>query len=240
MAEENDYKVEDIVPLAVVLELIHNASLIIDDIQDSSEIRCGKLTLWKKVGIPLSVNAAYFMAHIALAYYNYECQKNKFYNYAEIIIKGIDELGSGQQLDLEHSEMTFNIYEQIVTGKTGALLKLSLLFGLMPYEYNDNIYNQIVKFIKLFSCAYQIGDDLEDLKAYKKNTMQKIDSSNIYFCYEKELDLDLVDKRENEIVKYKNDFQAEVYETLMVLSESRIIKTKNLEKFIDELWKTKK
>ena len=238
IAEENSYEINKIVPLAVVLELIHNATLIIDDIQDNGIARCGRLALWQKVGIPLAVNAAYFMSHISLAYYNLECKRNNFYDYSAIIIKIIADMGSAQQLDLEyHDEMTFDIYNKIAEGKTGSLLKLSLLFGLMPYDYNEKIYNMISEFSALFAVAYQIGDDISDLEKYKEQEIQNFDTSNIYFCFEKTLEKKMIEKVESEILQYQQKKQSKVYEMLEVLSNEGIIRNNNLLNLINEIWK---
>ncbi|MDR1780378.1 MAG: polyprenyl synthetase family protein [Tannerella sp.] len=238
MAEENGFKVQDIVPLSVVLELIHNASLIIDDIQDDGIMRCGRLALWKKIGIPLAINAAYFMSHISLAYYNWQCQIHNYYNYSKIILQSIADFGNGQQLDLEsNKEMSFDIYEKISEGKTGTLLKLSLLFGLMPYNYCESIYKQISEFAALFAYAYQIGDDICDLKQYQKQNTKNIDTSNIYFCFEKKLDTNLIEKTIFEIEKYQRKKQANVYEMLNSITNAKNIKINKITNLINALWK---
>jgi geranylgeranyl diphosphate synthase, type II len=50
-------RVEDVLPSAVAIELLHNALLIHDDIQDASDERRGQPTLHKMHGIPLAMNA---------------------------------------------------------------------------------------------------------------------------------------------------------------------------------------
>ena len=42
---------------AAAMELLHNFTLIHDDIEDSSDMRHGRVTLWRRVGIPLAINA---------------------------------------------------------------------------------------------------------------------------------------------------------------------------------------
>jgi geranylgeranyl diphosphate synthase type I len=56
-------------PAAAAVELIHNFSLIHDDIEDNSPLRRGRPTLWAKWGIPLAINAGdsmFTLAHLAM------------------------------------------------------------------------------------------------------------------------------------------------------------------------------
>lgn len=185
LAEEKGFDIEIITPLACVVELIHNATLIVDDIQDNGIIRCGKTALWKKVGIPKAMNAAFFLAQLSLAYYNLKCKENQYFNYSEHIIKILDNLVSSQQLDIEEKkEMTLPLFEKIAIGKTGALLRLSFLFGLMPFKFEEDKWDEIQEFINHFSCAYQALDDLADINVAKKHAQNyHLDSSNIYYCF---------------------------------------------------------
>ena len=45
-AQESAFPIEEIVPLATTVELLHNSTLAVDDIQDNSEYRCGRVYLW--------------------------------------------------------------------------------------------------------------------------------------------------------------------------------------------------
>ena len=58
--------VEQLLPAAVCIELIHNALLIHDDIEDESEERRGQPTLHRKVGMALAVNAGDSLAFLSL------------------------------------------------------------------------------------------------------------------------------------------------------------------------------
>ena len=57
---------EKVIPAAVSIELLHNALLIHDDIEDESDERRGKPTLHKKIGTPLALNAGDSLAFLSL------------------------------------------------------------------------------------------------------------------------------------------------------------------------------
>ena len=62
-------KWQNALPAAAAVELIHNFSLIHDDIEDNSPIRRGRPTVWTKWGIPLAINtgdAMFTLAHLAM------------------------------------------------------------------------------------------------------------------------------------------------------------------------------
>jgi geranylgeranyl diphosphate synthase type II len=59
-------KIEDALPTAVAAELLHNALLIHDDIEDESEVRRGQPTLHRMHGIPLAINAGDGLAMAAM------------------------------------------------------------------------------------------------------------------------------------------------------------------------------
>ncbi len=67
MAAGGDW--QSALPAAAAVELLHNFSLIHDDIQDNSPYRRGRLAVWKLWGIPQAINAGdamFTLAHMAL------------------------------------------------------------------------------------------------------------------------------------------------------------------------------
>ena len=60
---------KDALPAAASVELVHNFSLIHDDIQDDSPLRRGRETIWRRWGIPQAINAGdamFTLAHLSL------------------------------------------------------------------------------------------------------------------------------------------------------------------------------
>lgn len=177
-AQESAFPIEEIVPLATTVELLHNSTLAVDDIQDNSEYRCGRFSLWKKVGIPSAVNAAYFLGLYSLQYYQEKRREYGYYDYSAQMTRFIERLLCGQQKDLDSNkiEKTIDNYYAIAYGKTGALLNMACLFGSMPYSCNKDKTILITEFANSLAVCYQILDDLNDVKK-----SLPLDSSNI--CY---------------------------------------------------------
>lgn len=177
-AQESLVSLDEIVPLATTLELLHNSTLAIDDIQDNSENRCGRESLWKKVGIPSALNAAYFLGLYSLQYYQEKRRLFNYFDYTDVITQFIERLLCGQQMDLDSAkiENSLDNYFAIAHGKTGALLNMACLLGSMPYSYSKKNSNVITEFANSLSVCYQIFDDLNDIKKGVP-----LDTSNIYF-----------------------------------------------------------
>src|SRR5512147_1654540 len=67
--EASGGKWQDAMPAAVAVELVHNFSLLHDDIEDNSPMRRGRQTVWKKWGVPQALNAGdamFALAHLSV------------------------------------------------------------------------------------------------------------------------------------------------------------------------------
>ena len=176
---ENNYKTEEILPLAITVELIHNSTLIVDDIQDNDIIRCGELALWKKIGIKKAINVAFYLSNIAQAYFHKSKLDKKYYDYSDLILDSLDSLFNGQQIDLDNEgEKTIQKYEEMAFGKTGALILLSITFGSMPFQFEKEKFIILKEFSKNFACYYQVRDDLMDIIEEKNNYGQRQSGEN--------------------------------------------------------------
>ncbi len=152
-------------PAAASVELIHNFSLIHDDIQDCSETRRGRSTVWMTWGIAQAINAGDLMFTLAfysltglLKYFSAEvvAEANR------ILQEACINLTRGQYLDISYetrSEISMNEYWPMIAGKTGALLaaavELGALSGGMSYERRQ-VFR---KYGNSLGLAFQVWDD---------------------------------------------------------------------------------
>jgi geranylgeranyl diphosphate synthase type I len=152
-------------PAAAGVELIHNFSLIHDDIQDCSHTRRGRKTVWVKWGEAHAINAGDLMFTLGFACLNRLREASS----ADIVIQAQSilqetcvSLTKGQYLDMSFErakESTLEDYWAMIGGKTGALLAASTQLGALCAG-SDLGTQQIFKTYGLnLGLAFQIWDD---------------------------------------------------------------------------------
>lgn len=160
--------------LAAALEIIHNGTLIHDDIEDDGELRRGKPVCHKKFGIDTAINAgatAYFLPLRIIQANKFltEKQKNDLF---QIYIDEMINVHFGQTIDIYwHKTKPQNIsvekYLEMTRLKTGALLRMAVRFALVIAKQPKNIEKKLISFFEVLGNAFQIKDDLLDLEATK-------------------------------------------------------------------------
>lgn len=220
---ENNFKVEEILPLAITVELIHNSTLIVDDIQDNTDARCGELALWRKIGIPQAMNVSFYLSNLAQSIFHEYRTEKRYFNYSTIITETISDLFNGQQIDLEiNDNKSIEKYEEMAFGKTGSLLLLSSLFGAMPYHFDFDKFTLMKQFFKYFSCYYQIRDDISDIE-----TNSTLDIGNIKnYLINNETDL---------IKSLQNEYETKSIEIIELMIGNKILTTNKIKKIIETL-----
>jgi len=164
-------------PAAAALELIHNFSLIHDDIQDESNERHHQPTVWSLWGRSQAINAGDAM--FTLVYLALIKLREKGISY-EIIAGCTDmlstaclELCQGQYLDIEYEtrlDITVQDYLEMVAGKTAALIAVSTALGAYLGSEDEKVINDFRLFGKELGMAFQIGDDILGIWGTKEST----------------------------------------------------------------------
>ena len=156
---------EHALPAAACIELIHNFSLVHDDIQDGSELRRGRLTVWKKWGMPQAVNAGdalFILAHIALMETKGSFPLEKALQAWSIINEACLALSCGQFLDISYEkrmDLVTEDYWPMVNGKTAALLSACAQIGASLGEADESTQLSYRNFGHYLGLAFQIQDD---------------------------------------------------------------------------------
>ena len=151
------------------LELFHNFTLIHDDIMDKAPIRRGKKTIhekWNKnIGI-LSGDLLMILAYDMISGLPKNILSKTMLKFNEISIKVCE----GQQLDMNYQTRK-NIdekqYIEMIRLKTATLIGLSLQFGGLLANMNNNNLNTLYKIGELFGIGFQLRDDLLDVYGSK-------------------------------------------------------------------------
>jgi geranylgeranyl diphosphate synthase type I len=153
-------------PAAAAVELVHNFSLIHDDIQDDSPMRRGRLTVWKKWGIPQAINtgdAMLTLAHLWLLRLETTTSPSIALQAANILQNACLLLTQGQFLDLAYESQTslpMDAYLHMVAGKTAALLAACTEIGSLTAGADANHCQLYHKFGHSLGLAFQAQDDI--------------------------------------------------------------------------------
>jgi len=178
-------------PAASAVELIHNFSLIHDDIQDNSPERRGRITVWRRWGIPQAINTG--DALLVLAHLSAHRMAALGVSLAATldVLRLLDEaclhLTRGQHLDLafeQRAEVSEADYMEMIEGKTAALLSAATTCGARVAEASSEALDHFRLFGRHLGLAFQILDDIlgiwgspqvtgkpagDDLRAHKKS-----------------------------------------------------------------------
>jgi len=122
-------------PAAVAIELLHNFTLIHDDIEDHSERRHGRETLWRVAGMPQALNAGDGLFVIAQrTLLDLPLAPERVVEAAQLLNDACVTLCEGQYADLgfeSRERVSRAEYEAMIGGKTAALLGASAAIGAL-------------------------------------------------------------------------------------------------------------
>jgi len=164
-AVDGGSKVMDFVPL---VELIHNGTLIIDDIEDNSDMRRKGPAIHKKYGIDVAVNTGnmlYFLPHTILK--KSDISKNLKLKIHELIAEEMLKLHLGQGMDIHwHNDgdgISETAYLQMCAFKTGVLARMAAKLGALFGNATAGQINSLGRFAEAVGIAFQIQDDILNL-----------------------------------------------------------------------------
>ncbi len=153
-------------PAAAAIELVHNFSLVHDDIQDNSPIRHGMPTAWQKYGIPMAINigdALFAIANQAILDLYDGNSPEKVIRAGRILHNACLDLTCGQFLDISYekrNDMSIEDYWPMIEGKTAALLSACTQIGAILGNADDSTVEQYRIFGRDLGLAFQVQDDL--------------------------------------------------------------------------------
>lgn len=154
-------------PAAAAVELLHNFSLVHDDIQDDSPIRHGRPTVWKIWGNSNAINAG--DALFSLAYCALENLSStgvspetlvkiwRIFNTTNL------ELTRGQHLDMrfeKQANVSVDDYISMIKGKSAALLGACAQIGALIATGDEKLAEEYASFALNMGIAFQIRDDI--------------------------------------------------------------------------------
>jgi geranylgeranyl diphosphate synthase type I len=158
---------DKVLPAAAAVELIHNFSLIHDDIQDMDEERRHKPTVWKLWGVPQAINVGdgmHVLSNLAvLRLGDLNVSSGKITDVLRILNNTVMELCEGQYLDMSYEDrmdITTDTYLEMISKKTAALLEAATHIGAIMATNDSKLIEHFKNFGRKIGLAFQIVDDI--------------------------------------------------------------------------------
>ncbi|MEF8832211.1 MAG: polyprenyl synthetase family protein [Candidatus Thermoplasmatota archaeon] len=228
-------------PYGIALELVHNFTLVHDDIMDQDELRRGKPTLHQKIGDAHAINAGdglFALSFNILSQTDVEGEKIR--TLLEELSSSILKIAEGQEEDM-HFEETFEIKEedfiQMIEKKTAYLFSAATRGGAIIADCENKEIEKMGEFAKKMGVAFQIQDDYLDLVGDEdkigKDVGSDIKEGKRTLMVIKALSELSERKKERliEILQEENNAQEDIKEAMDLLREAGAIEySKNLAK----------
>src|SRR4030095_2703442 len=229
----------DAINAAIAVEILHNFTLVHDDIMDNASTRRGRETVHKK----WDVNAAILVGDelIGLSYRSLLNSKTeRIGEIVKIFTDGIIEVCEGQALDKEFEQsdkVTISDYYVMIRKKTAELLKVSASIGAIIGGANQSDIESIREYSENIGLAFQIQDDLLDVIGNESKFGKKIGGDIIErkktFLYLKAIEILDKNEKENFIKLFESDSEDKISQVIKTYSENCIIESakKEIERF---------
>jgi geranylgeranyl diphosphate synthase type II len=163
-------KITDSLNAAVAVELLHNFTLVHDDIMDRDDKRRGRETVHKKWNQDVAILAGDGL--LALAYDSLmRTQSPLIQIISNLFTEALLEVCEGQALDSEYEtrdQVTLADYFTMIDKKTAKLFAMSCHIGALCGGCNDSMAENLKKFGEFVGRAFQVQDDLLDITSEEK------------------------------------------------------------------------
>ena len=166
-------KSEDFVDFAIIPEVVHNGTLMVDDIEDASELRRGKPCTYKIYGLDIAINAGnsmYYLPLMPLIEKKAKVPPQKLCKVYEIYVQEMISLSLGQAMDIawhrglaNADEIDEKGYLQMCAYKTGTLARMAAKIAAVLADANEELVEKLGFFAESIGIAFQIQDDILDL-----------------------------------------------------------------------------
>jgi geranylgeranyl diphosphate synthase type I len=154
-------------PAAAGIEILHNFSLVHDDIEDGDEARRHRPTVWKLWGVPLAINAGDGMFALAFAALQRLSGRNvppaAVLAALDVFTRTCVALTEGQYLDMsfeQRAAVSVDEYLRMIGGKTAALVGASVAIGAHIGGAASHQAQALERFGREIGLAFQIQDDV--------------------------------------------------------------------------------
>jgi geranylgeranyl diphosphate synthase type I len=164
---------ENCLDFAIIPEVVHNGTLMVDDIEDNSELRRGKPCSYKIYGVDIAVNAGnamYYLPLLPLMEKKTQVPAEKLRDIYEVYVQEMINLSLGQAMDITWHRGIANAnnlnegdYLQMCAYKTGTLARMSAKISAVLAGASREQVEKLGRFAESIGIAFQMKDDVLDL-----------------------------------------------------------------------------
>jgi octaprenyl-diphosphate synthase len=161
MAQALNYKGKDHIQLAAIIEFIHTATLLHDDVVDESDMRRGNKTAHEVWGNSASVLVGDFL-------YSRSFQmmvKINNLDVMNILANATNTISEGevlQLLNIGNLDITEDQYYQVIKNKTAKLFEAGCQLSALISTEDDEVISKMASYGENLGMAFQIADDILD------------------------------------------------------------------------------
>ncbi len=160
---------ENAIPYGVALEVVHNFTLVHDDVMDEDDTRRGIKTVHAQFGMPEAILAgdALFARAFEMVSES-RVDASAIVKLTSILAKSVRLLAEGQQLDMDFEDakkVTSDEYMKMIELKTAVLYSAAAQGGVIAGGGSEKQESALSEFGRLVGLGFQIWDDILDLRS---------------------------------------------------------------------------
>ena len=219
-------KEEEALPFACALEMIHSYSLIHDDLpaMDNDDLRRGKPTNHIVYGEAMAILAGDALLNCAMeTALSAEVSSDILVKALRVLFEssGTEGMIGGQVIDIKNSELTEEELRNLHLLKTGAIIRSAGVVGGIISKATEKELDAIDKFCMNLGIAFQIQDDVLDVKGNEKDLGKPVgsDSDNNKTTY---VTLYGIEKSQEMVIEYTEKAKDSIRECFGEKSEKLI------------------
>tara|TARA_B100000925_G_scaffold286730_1_gene264887 strand:- start:5125 stop:6084 length:960 start_codon:yes stop_codon:yes gene_type:complete len=156
--------IERLINIACSMELLHEASLVHDDIQDKQTTRRGKPTIWKKYSINEAISWGDFLLSLSLDPFLQSGTITDIKHHNKVIQLMLE--GQNLEQTSKNKKINKDDYFNIIKLKTGSLLELPIHLLISSASEEKTL---LLEAMKSLGIAYQVKNDLVDFSRGKSS-----------------------------------------------------------------------
>jgi hydroxymethylglutaryl-CoA reductase len=167
VAEALDFDADKLVPMGAACEMLHNATLVHDDLQDGDMVRRGRMTVWNRFGVPQAINLGDAMFYFSvLLCQRIDAPAAKREAVARRLLVDTLQVIDGQEREFAlkaRPEATLDDYFVMVEGKTSGLFALPMAGAAELCGADAALVTGLEEAARHMGVLFQIQDDTLDL-----------------------------------------------------------------------------